>query len=77
MSAIIYTGRRNDLPGLLERDAGQFLQDASIRNVFVLVPDQLTLETEMTLMERLKLEGSFRLSVLSPKRLCGRIREAC
>ena len=77
MSAIIYTGRRNDLPGLLEKDAGQYLIAPGIENVYVLVPDQLTLETELALMERLQLEGSFRLNVLSTKRLCGRIREAC
>lgn len=43
--------------------------------VIVLVPDQLTLETELELMDALGLNGSFRLSVMSPKRLMTRIFE--
>ena len=43
--------------------------------VIVLVPDQLTLETELELMDALGLNGSFRLSVMSPKRLMSRIFE--
>ena len=42
----------------------------------VVVPKQLTLQTERTLLDGLGLEGSFRLQVLSPERLCGRIFEA-
>jgi len=42
----------------------------------VVVPKQLTLQTERTLLEALSLKGSFRLQVLSPERLCGRIFEA-
>ena len=43
------------------------------KNVIVLVPEQLTLETEILTLEGLSLSGSFRLSVLSPKRLAGLI----
>lgn len=39
-------------------------------NLFVLVPEQYTLEAERELMDALKLPGSFRLQVLSPGRLC-------
>ena len=42
----------------------------------VVVPKQLTLQTERTLLKALDLPGSFRLQVLSPERLCGRIFEA-
>ena len=42
----------------------------------VVVPKQLTLQTERTLLDALELQGSFRLQVLSPERLCGRIFEA-
>ncbi len=42
----------------------------------VVVPKQLTLQTERTLLDALNLPGSFRLQVLSPERLCGRIFEA-
>ena len=42
----------------------------------VVVPKQLTLQTERTLLRALHLPGSFRLQVLSPERLCGRIFEA-
>ena len=40
------------------------------------VPKQLTLETELFLLEGLSLQGSFRLRVLSPERLCGLIFDA-
>ena len=42
----------------------------------VVVPKQLTLQTERALLEALALKGSFRLQVLSPERLCHRIFEA-
>ena len=46
------------------------------KNHIVVVPKQLTLQTERTLLSALALKGSFRLLVLSPERLCGRIFEA-
>lgn len=39
-------------------------------SLFVLVPEQYTLEAERELMDALHLPGSFRLQVLSPGRLC-------
>ena len=46
------------------------------RDHIVVVPKQLTLQTERALLAALDLKGSFRLQVLSPERLCGRIFEA-
>ena len=43
------------------------------RDQLIVVPKQLTLQTEQTLLARLNLSGSFRLQVLSPQRLCQRI----
>ncbi|MBR4429493.1 MAG: PD-(D/E)XK nuclease family protein, partial [Clostridia bacterium] len=68
----IHTAARRFLPGELIRLTGPALEKGE---VIVLVPDQLTLETELELMEALKLNGSFRLSVMSPKRLMTRIFE--
>ena len=42
----------------------------------VVVPKQLTLQTERNLLRALGLRGSFQLQVLSPERLCGRVFEA-
>ncbi len=42
----------------------------------VVVPKQLTLQTERTLLRALGLRGSFALQVLSPERLCWRVFEA-
>ena len=44
--------------------------------LYVVVPKQLTLQTELFLIHGLNLRGSFRLQVLSPERLCGRIFDA-
>ena len=70
----IYTGRAclmeaalvDTLRRGMELDAGDHI---------VVVPKQLTLQTERTLLDALNLQGSFRLQVLSPDRLCGRIFE--
>ena len=42
-------------------------------DMIVVVPKQLTLQTERTLLKALGLHGSFQLQVYSPERLCGRI----
>ncbi|MCR4622697.1 MAG: PD-(D/E)XK nuclease family protein [Clostridiales bacterium] len=68
----IHTAARRFLPEELKRHVGPALEKGE---VIVLVPDQLTLETELELMDALKLSGSFRLSVMSPKRLMSRIFE--
>lgn len=69
MSVTFYTGRRALLlPKLLEV-VHEALSKNDDGNVIVMVPEQLTLETEMLTLEGLSLSGSFRLSVLSPKRL--------
>ena len=53
---------------------------ASMRNDvdahIVVVPKQLTLQTERVLLIALHLKGSFQLQVYSPERLCGRIFES-
>ena len=71
----IYTARAHRLESAMIE-----VMRASMRNVvdahIVVVPKQLTLQTERTLLRELKLEGSFQLQVLSPERLCGRIFEA-
>ena len=61
------------------------LLDACIRRIgshaaagescMLLVPAQYTLQAELEIMSRLKLEGSFLIDVLSPGRLQGRIFE--
>ena len=70
MGVTFYTGRRALLrPRLLEKiqSALALKGDGA---VIVMVPEQYTLETEMLTLQGLGLEGSFRLSVLSPKRVC-------
>lgn len=70
----IYTGRGQLLePALLAVlraavDGGE--------TAIIVVPKQLTLQTERMLLSALNLRGSFQLQVLSPERLCGRIFEA-
>ena len=71
----IYTGRSPLLApamiALLRRPMGE-----GVENRVVVVPKQLTLQTERTLLAALNLRGSFQLQVLSPERLCGRIFDA-
>ncbi len=50
--------------------------DAAPMAHIVVVPRQLTLQTERALLAALNLPGSFSLQVLSPQRLCGRVFEA-
>lgn len=71
----LLTGRNRALGAALTREIS-----AALRNegdaLYVVVPKQLTLETELFLLEGLSLQGSFRLRVLSPERLCGLIFDA-
>ena len=71
----IYTGRSRLMEAalieVLRRDMA-----AGPAEQIVVVPKQLTLQTERTLLSALGLKGSFELQVLSPERLCGRIFEA-
>ena len=71
----LLAGRNRTLGGALLREVGAALQtgEDALR---VVVPKQLTLETELALLEGLCLQGSFRLRVLSPERLCGLIFDA-
>ena len=71
----VYTGRSC----LMEAALVEVLRRAMAGNAgthVVVVPKQLTLQTERTLLDALELQGSFRLQVLSPERLCGRIFES-
>lgn len=68
----LYTGRSRLLTGALV----ECLRTAGERTQLVVVPKQLTLQTERTLLSALNLRGSFRLQVLSAERLCGRIFDA-
>ena len=71
----ILTGRNYLLEPALIAAARQRLSRAE-GTFYVVVPRQLTLQTELTLIKGLDLRGSFRLQVLSPERLCGRIFDA-
>ena len=77
MSTVICTGRRTDLPAVLFRQASELLNARKEEDLYVIVPNQLTLETERQLFEALKLKGSFRLSVMSPGRFCEKIFDDC
>ena len=68
----IYTGRNR----LLANALIEVVRSASAPTQIVVVPKQLTLQTERMLLEALNLRGSFRLQVLSAERLCGRIFDA-
>ncbi|MBR7189335.1 MAG: hypothetical protein IKD53_12400, partial [Clostridia bacterium] len=61
----IYTGRNPLLePAMIE--ALRASMDGGAEAFIVVVPKQLTLQTERTLLTALSLKGSFRLQVLSP-----------
>lgn len=68
----IYTGRSRLLTGALI----EALKQDDAETQLVIVPKQLTLQTERMLLDALNLRGSFRLQVLSAERLCGRIFDA-
>ncbi len=67
-----YTGENHLLSDALLAEAGRALA-ADDGDIYVVVPRQLTLLTERTLLQGLKLRGSFRLRVISPARLCAEI----
>ncbi len=73
MSVTFFTGRKALLRPRFLTEIGKALSYGDDKNVIVIVPEQLTLETEMLTLEGLGLSGSFRLSVLSPKRFAGLI----
>ena len=68
----VYTGRSRLLaPALIEA-----VRAAEAPTQLVIVPKQLTLQTERMLLDKLRLRGSFRIQVMSAERLCLRIFEA-
>ena len=71
----IYTGRSSLMEPAMIRVLRRGME-AGEKDHIVVVPKQLTLQTERMLLSALALKGSFRLLVLSPERLCGRIFEA-
>lgn len=62
-------GRMNGLKDALVKSVGE-LYARTEDDLYVIVPKQLTLDTENLLNEGLQLSGSFRIQVLSPDRLC-------
>ena len=68
----VYTGRNRLMASALV----EALKSAGEETQLVVVPKQLTLQTERMLLEALSLQGSFRIQVLSTQRLCGRIFDA-
>ena len=69
----ILTGRPENAGRALVAETAKAL--ARDGDVYVIVPKQLTLQTEITLIRALEPGGSFRLNVMSPERLCARIFE--
>ena len=69
----ILTGRTEHAGRALITETGRALSRDG--DVYVIVPKQLTLQTELTLIRALEPGGSFRLNVMSPERLCARIFE--
>ena len=67
----IMGGRPHLAHGALISAAGEALRREG--EVYIVVPKQLTLQTELDLIRALEPGGSFRLNVLSPERLCARI----
>lgn len=65
----VYTGRGR----LMQAALSELLRRADARTQLVVVPKQLTLQTERTLLRDLNQRGSFQIQVLSPERLCARI----
>lgn len=68
----VYTGRGR----LMQAALSELLRRADARMQLVVVPKQLTLQTERTLLRDLNQRGSFQIQVLSPERLCARIFDA-
>lgn len=68
----IYTGRSRLMEPAMIHVLRQGMADGAGDHI-VVVPRQLTLQTERTLLAALSLKGSFRLQVLSPERFCHRV----
>ena len=68
----VYTGRGR----LMQAALSELLRRDDARTQLVVVPKQLTLQTERTLLRDLNQRGSFQVQVLSPERLCARIFDA-
>ena len=72
---LIYTGRNRLMEAaLIEALRRDLSAEPGVQ--VVVVPKQLTLQTERALLSALQLKGSFELQVLSPERLCHRIFES-
>ncbi len=71
----IYTGRSRLMEAALIETLRRDMAAGPGAQV-VVVPKQLTLQTERALLSALDLKGSFELQVLSPERLCHRIFES-
>ncbi len=70
----LLTGRPEHAAAALINETARALKSGA-GDVYIVVPKQLTLQTELTLIRELEPGGSFRLNVLSPERLCARIFE--
>ena len=71
----VYTGENRCLSAELIARVGEAMAQCDA-DLFIIVPRQLTLLTERTLIREMHLRGSFRLRVMSPARLCGLIFQA-
>ena len=69
----LWRGRSRDTIPFAVRQAGEYNRTG--QPVFVLVPEQFTLQAERELLEGLDLPGMFQMEVLSPGRLRTRIME--
>lgn len=69
------TGADRLVKETLLKEIGQALAEPGQQPLMLLVPEQYTLQAELDLTDQLGLPGSFRLQVLSPRRLYSRIFE--
>ena len=74
MLSLICAENRTLIDVLIERVGSALKTQES--TLYIIVPGQLTLLTERTLLNGLNLRGSFRLRVMTPARLCSLIFEA-
>lgn len=75
MSVRLITGGAWQLRERLREDMRRHLADESGENIIIVVPGQLTLETEQLALDAADRSGSFRLQVFSTRRLCDKILE--
>ena len=75
MAVTFLTGGAWQLRRQLSEEMRAHLADESGENIIIVVPGQLTLETEQLALDAAERSGSFRLQVLSVRRLCDRILE--